>query len=93
MFPLTLDEVWVSTQGEFVYADCEAEFEMGVLIHSKGKTYSRPTFDTPGCNTYFRFQDRRVYTHERQGMELVLVPEWFAQWIAKNDTWDFYKAA
>ena len=91
MCQITLDEVWVSTQNGFVYADCEAEFERGVLIHSKGRTYSRPTVDTQACNTYFMFQGRRVYTHERQEMNLVAVPSWFKQWIAKNDIWDFYK--
>lgn len=91
MEPLSINNIWLFTHGDFVYATCEAEFEMGVLVYAKGRTYSRPTFDTSACNTYFQFRHRRVYTDEYTNSKCVPAPDWYMEWLTKNNMWDIYK--
>lgn len=89
MESLSSNNVWLFTHGDFIYAKCEAEFEMGILVYANGRTYSRPTIDTPACNTY-NFRQRRVYTDEHTGSVYGSAPDWYTKWLAKNDMWNIY---
>ena len=76
----SLTSIRVFTRDDFVYTRSEDDFEVGVIIHAKGKTYSKPTFDTAGCNTYFIFRKRRFYLHEYESSNQILVPQWLLEW-------------
>lgn len=80
MFQQLPAKMWVFSYNDFVYIRSQDEYEFGVIIHAKGKTYSKPTFDTPGCNTYFVFRKRRFYLHEYESSNQVSAPQWLLDW-------------
>jgi len=73
------DREWLFSHNDFVYVRSEDEFEIGVIIHANGKTYSKPTFDTAGCNTYFIFRKRRFYLHEHEASSQLSTPQWLLE--------------
>jgi hypothetical protein len=68
---------------EFTY--CNNHFDFGVLIHTKGRTYIVPSFDTSDCETFFIFRGKKNWTHTFNKKVRVDTPDWIKKWVIKND--------
>lgn len=78
------DRIKLRIYKDFQFTFCHNHYEFGILIHAKGRTYHVQSFDTSDCDTYFKFRNKRFFTHQVDKVEEIPPPEWLKLWVKKN---------